>query len=205
MGNNSVKRCAERKTKRGRERERKEGNEEEEEEEFLLHCHFISFLLDSRAKMSWAGDWMCGACQHMNFKKRELCQRCGFSKYGDHDQAAAMVSTYAYNTGNNNNNRAEEVLAGDWYCQAFNCVAHNYASRTTCFRCHAQKPDIYTNSVINGDDTMMSCAGHGSEVALPGWKSGDWICTRPGCGLHNYACRTECYQCKMPRDYGGMH
>ncbi|KAJ6435283.1 hypothetical protein OIU84_000467 [Salix udensis] len=26
------------------------------------------------------GDWMCSACQHLNFKKREMCQLCGYPK-----------------------------------------------------------------------------------------------------------------------------
>lgn len=152
--------------------------------------------------MSCAGDWMCGVCQHMNFKKRELCQRCGFSKYSDQGQVD-MASTYVHsisNNNNNSNNRVAEVLPGDWYCPIFSCKAHNYASRTNCFSCRAPKPYIYADGAIYGDNAMMSYGGHGSEVSPPGWKTGDWICTRPGCGLHNYACRTECYKCKMPRD-----
>lgn len=96
--------------------------------------------------MNWSGgDWMCGVCEHVNFKKREACQRCGYPKYGGPDP-----TTYEYI-----NAKTDEVLAGDWYC---NCGAHNYASRSTCYRCNAYKShDI---------------------GALPGWKSGDWICTR---------------------------
>ncbi|KMT02921.1 hypothetical protein BVRB_8g194970 [Beta vulgaris subsp. vulgaris] len=148
--------------------------------------------------MSWAGDWMCGACQHINFKKREACQRCGFSKYGGQVEASA----YGYN---NNTNRTE-VLAGDWYCQAMNCGAHNYASRTSCFRCGAQKPESALGC-CGATNVISSSGGYGSETEanLPGWKTGDWICTRPGCAVHNYACRMECFKCKTPRDLGGMY
>ncbi|CAN4096413.1 unnamed protein product [Withania somnifera] len=55
--------------------------------------------------MSRDGDWMCAACQHVNFKKRDACQRCSY------------------------------VLAGDWYCRAMNCGSHNYASRSSCYLC----------------------------------------------------------------------
>ncbi|KAE8714184.1 Zinc finger family protein, putative isoform 1 [Hibiscus syriacus] len=97
--------------------------------------------------MSRTGDWMCAACQHQNFKKREACQRCAYPKYGGPD-----VSTYLYNR--------TEILAGD---------------------------------------CMM-----GSESRVPpGWKTGDWMCTRYGCGVHNYASRIECFRCKTPRDFGG--
>lgn len=70
---------------------------------------------------SWgSGDWMCGACQHLNFKKREQCQRCEYPKYGGPDP-----STHVFKG---------EALAGDWYCH---CGAHNYASRAQCFVCAA--------------------------------------------------------------------
>ncbi|XP_038890693.1 zinc finger Ran-binding domain-containing protein 2-like [Benincasa hispida] len=122
--------------------------------------------------MNWSGgDWMCGVCEHVNFKKREACQRCGYPKYGGPDPSA--YDQYIHS-------KTDEVLAGDWYC---NCGAHNYASRSTCYRCNAYKTlDV---------------------GALPGWKSGDWICTRIGCETHNYASRMECYKCKAPRDFGG--
>ncbi|XP_039166372.1 uncharacterized RNA-binding protein C17H9.04c [Eucalyptus grandis] len=130
--------------------------------------------------MSWSGgDWLCGACQHQNFKKREACQRCGYPKFGGPD-----VSTYLmYNR--------TEVLAGDWYCNAMNCGAHNYASRSNCYRCGTLK-----------NDYVGSCGeGYAPETGgPPGWKAGDWICNRYGCGVHNYASRTECYKCKTPRD-----
>lgn len=110
-------------------------------------------------RMSWAGgDWMCGACQHLNFKKRDSCQRCGYPKFGGPDP-----STYGCNR--------TEVLAGDWYC---NCGTHNYASRSNCFRCSASK-----NDYRSGYNMMPSAAAYGSDgSAPPGWKSGDWMCNR---------------------------
>ncbi|XAR66926.1 hypothetical protein NMG60_11013308 [Bertholletia excelsa] len=127
--------------------------------------------------MSRDGDWMCGRCQYLNFKKWDNCQRCGCSKFG----GGADISSYGI--------RRTEVLAGDWYCTATNCGAHNYASRTSCFRCNASRNDccgyLYDNSSVP-----------------PGWKAGDWVCSSYGCGLHNYASRTECYKCGTPRDYG---
>ncbi|CAH1432860.1 unnamed protein product [Lactuca virosa] len=64
------------------------------------------------------GDWMCGACQHINFKKRDACQRCQCPKFA----TPAEMSNYGIDR--------TEVLAGDWYCSTFNCGSHNYASRT---------------------------------------------------------------------------
>ncbi|GMH04500.1 hypothetical protein Nepgr_006340 [Nepenthes gracilis] len=136
--------------------------------------------------MSSPGDWMCAACQHMNFKKRDSCQKCGFPKFG----SQADVAAYAHNR--------TEVLAGDWYCQAMNCGAHNFASRTSCYRCGALKSDY----VGGYGGHMVASGGFGSENLIPGWKTGDWICSRPGCGVHNFASRIECFKCKMQRDLG---
>ncbi|KAM6553525.1 hypothetical protein CsatB_014287 [Cannabis sativa] len=135
--------------------------------------------------MSWtgSGDWMCGACQHVNFKKRDQCQRCQYPKYGGPDP-----STYCYN------NRTE-VLAGDWFC---NCGSHNYASRSQCFRCGSIKNDYGGGYGAQ----MMTAYGSDNSSAPPGWKSGDWFCSRVGCGEHNYASRTICHKCKTQRDYG---
>ncbi|PSS20912.1 Zinc finger Ran-binding domain-containing protein [Actinidia chinensis var. chinensis] len=119
------------------------------------------------------GDWMCSSCQHLNFKKRDLCQRCRCPKFG----VGTDVS------------RTEVDLAGDWYCNAMNCGAHNYASRTSCYRC--------------GTPYGLCSGGAVVEGGLPGWKSGDWICNRLGCGVHNYACRVECFKCKTPRNFDG--
>ncbi|TYI48314.1 hypothetical protein E1A91_D13G239200v1 [Gossypium mustelinum] len=132
------------------------------------------------------GDWMCGACQHQNFKKREACQRCGYPKYGGPD-----VSTYLYNNSYN----SAEVLAGDWYCSAMNCGVVNYASRTNCYRCGSLKNDFV------GNYNTMGCDG----TVPPGWKTGDWNCTRYGCGVHNYASRIECFKCKTPRNFGNIY
>lgn len=106
------------------------------------------------------GDWMCGACQHINFKKREACQRCGCPKYA----TEAEVSAYAAH-------KTEVMQAGDWYCGGMNCGAHNYASRTTCYRCGAAKEYCGYGAGI------MASAGY-AHAAIPGWKTGDWICTR---------------------------
>ncbi|CAA2952756.1 zinc finger Ran-binding domain-containing 2-like [Olea europaea subsp. europaea] len=134
-----------------------------------------------------SGDWMCAACQHVNFKKRESCQRCSCPKYA----SEADVSAYGTNR--------TEVLAGDWYCGTLNCGSHNYASRTSCYRCGASR------DYCGYGAGMVAPAGDAYDASvLPGWKTGDWICSRLGCGVHNYASRMECYKCKTPKDFGAM-
>ncbi|MED6113529.1 hypothetical protein PIB30_071653 [Stylosanthes scabra] len=128
---------------------------------FLVISHYRGTY--QTGKMSWSGgDWMCGACQHINFKKREACQNCGYPKFGGPDP-----STYRYHR--------TEALAGDWFCTGMNCGAHNYASRSNCYRCGAFKDDY--SSGYGGN--MGGSGGYGSDCSFPpGWKSGDWLCPR---------------------------
>lgn len=109
------------------------------------------------------GDWMCSSCQHMNFKKRDSCQRCRCPKFGG---SPTDVSSCGINR--------TEVLAGDWYCNTINCGAHNYASRTSCYMCGATKENDYCG--YGGG--MVAAADICDGSVLPGWKSGDWICSR---------------------------
>ncbi|GJW58997.1 zinc finger, RanBP2-type containing protein [Tanacetum coccineum] len=107
-----------------------------------------------------SGDWMCASCQHLNFKKRDACQRCHCPKFATPDE----VSAYGMNR--------TEVLAGDWYCATFNCGTHNYASRTACYRCGAFKD--YSAMMT---PSTAPCYGYDASV-VPGWKTGDWLCNR---------------------------
>ncbi|KAL9154360.1 hypothetical protein ABFS82_10G109100 [Erythranthe guttata] len=133
--------------------------------------------------MSRQGDWLCGACQHLNFQKRETCQRCCCPKYATATDMSSYANTFILMQ------KTEIILqAGDWYCS---CGAHNYASRTNCYTCFAFK----------------DYSGYGAAYtydAIPGWKTGDWICSRLGCGMHNYASRMECFKCQTPKDFGKL-
>ncbi|KAK1413945.1 hypothetical protein QVD17_29682 [Tagetes erecta] len=158
---------------------------------YLFFCYFASLILDYnithsqgyktyiKIKKMSSGDWMCAACQHLNFKKRDACQRCHCPKFASPDE----VSYYGMNK--------TEILAGDWYCPTFNCGTHNYASRAACYICGALRDYSAVMAATN--------AYAYDATVVPGWKTGDWICIRLGCGLHNYASRIECYKCKAPR------
>ncbi|XP_057434498.1 uncharacterized protein LOC130727397 [Lotus japonicus] len=164
--------------------------------------------------MSRPGDWNCRTCSHLNFQRRESCQRCGEPRAGaggDYGGAFGSgggdysggfgggrggSSSFGFTTG-------PDVRPGDWYCNVGNCGAHNFASRSGCFKCGAPKED----SSSGGYDMMRSYGGGGGSFggtsARPGWKSGDWICSRSGCNEHNFANRMECYRCSAPRDSNG--
>ncbi|KAK9130746.1 hypothetical protein Sjap_011233 [Stephania japonica] len=133
--------------------------------------------------MSRPGDWNCRMCQHLNFSWRDSCHRCGNSRYseiGDYGISSTFSSSIP--------------LPGDWFCSAKNCGALNYASKTNCFKCGMVKDES-----ASGSEGIMQYST--ACIGLPGWRPGDWMCTRPGCNEHNYASRMECFRCSTPREY----
>ncbi|GAV65989.1 zf-RanBP domain-containing protein [Cephalotus follicularis] len=150
--------------------------------------------------MNRPGDWNCRSCQHLNFQRRDSCQRCGDPKSGD-------FGIFSVRAGSSFGFTGSDVRPGDWYCTAGNCGAHNFASRSSCFKCGAFKDNI-DNSGGGAFDFDMSrirglgfSGGGGGGGGRSGWKSGDWICTRSGCNEHNFASRMECFRCNAPRDF----
>ncbi|MBA0691063.1 hypothetical protein Goari_008711, partial [Gossypium aridum] len=114
------------------------------------------------------GDWNCRSCQHLNFQRRDSCQRCGEFRSGDHFGSyggGRGGSSLGFTTGS-------DVRPGDWYCTAGNCGTHNFASRSSCFKCGAFKDDPAGG--FDSDVPRSRGFGGGNRS---GWKSGDWICT----------------------------
>ncbi|XP_059461182.1 uncharacterized protein LOC132190263 [Corylus avellana] len=154
--------------------------------------------------MSRPGDWNCRSCNHLNFQRRDSCQRCGEprpserSDYGSFGGGRGSSPSFgSFSTG-------PDVRPGDWYCNINNCGAHNFASRSNCFKCGASKDDSPGGGGYEGDMSRIRGFGFGSgSSSRSNWKSGDWICTRSGCNEHNFASRMECYRCNAPRDSGG--
>ncbi|KAJ4707924.1 Zinc finger (Ran-binding) family protein [Melia azedarach] len=151
--------------------------------------------------MSRPGDWNCRSCNHLNFQRRDSCQRCGEPRPGDYGNFGGRGSSpFGFSTG-------PDVRPGDWYCTVGNCGAHNFANRSSCFKCGASKDDSAGGFVEGGDMPRMRGFGFGSggSSSRSGWKSGDWICTRSGCNEHNFAIRMQCFRCNAPRDSGNKY
>ncbi|KAF5726917.1 zinc finger family protein [Tripterygium wilfordii] len=148
--------------------------------------------------MSRPGDWNCRSCQHLNFQRRDSCQRCGDTRSG------VDFGAFGGRGGSSLGFTGSDVRPGDWYCTAGNCGAHNFASRSSCFKCGVYKLE---DSGASFDYDLSRSRGYGSGAAVAGgnnnrsgWKSGDWICPRSGCNEHNFASRMECFRCNAPRD-----
>ncbi|BBM98445.1 hypothetical protein MPTK1_1g13610 [Marchantia polymorpha subsp. ruderalis] len=199
------------------------------------------------------GDWNCPSCQHLNFSRRDTCQRCsdarpgggmggvgradGGGDYGSYGSRGG--GSYGFGSGYGSGGGGggdygrsyggsfgfgassdSGVRPGDWYCPASGCGAHNFASRSNCFKCGVFKEESASGGVGLsqgydggsrgsrgsfgfGSSYSAGGAGPGAGVgARQGWKSGDWICGRSGCNEHNFASRMECYRCNAPRESG---
>ncbi|KAI4380950.1 hypothetical protein MLD38_007077 [Melastoma candidum] len=161
--------------------------------------------------MNRPGDWTCRSCHRMNFQRRESCQRCGGPRtmervggggggdflnfVGRPPAIVAPPSPFRMTVPG--------VRPGDWYCAIGNCGTHNFANRTTCFRCGALREEVNTEGGAFESEVhqwMGTGMGGGVSNNRPGWRAGDWICTRLGCNEHNFANRTECFRCNAPRD-----
>ncbi|KAK8491145.1 hypothetical protein V6N11_037914 [Hibiscus sabdariffa] len=88
--------------------------------------------------MNRPGDWNCRSCQHLNFQRRDSCQRCGEPRSGGE---RGDYGSFGGRGGSSLGFTGPDVRPGDWYCTVGNCGAHNFASRSSCFKCGAAKDE----------------------------------------------------------------
>ncbi|XP_009129959.1 uncharacterized RNA-binding protein C17H9.04c-like [Brassica rapa] len=163
--------------------------------------------------MNRPGDWNCLSCSHLNFQRRESCQRCreprprSITDLVSGFASRPISNAFAFNTG-------PDVRPGDWYCNLGNCGTHNFASRSSCFKCGAAKDESSRSAAALATGFMdlsdgprrglfgfgSTSSGGGGGMGRSSWKSGDWICPRSGCNEHNFASRSECFRCNAPKE-----
>jgi len=80
---------------------------------------------------------------------------------------------------------------GDWDCPQ--CSGHNFATRTTCFKCNIPKPENRPAPSVN----QGRGEGGGRRVAITR-RPGDWNCHE--CNAHNFSRNTSCFKCKIPKE-----
>ncbi|KAI9143226.1 ribonuclease H-like domain-containing protein [Paraphysoderma sedebokerense] len=148
------------------------------------------------------GDWLCpnAQCQFQNFASRTMCLRCGTTNQsvtiqsvytsGHHPMShPTMYPPTPYNPFmqapmQNQPLPAAPFRSGDWYCSC--CATHNFASRHICIRCQVAQPNT-PNIAPSG---LTGMAGQPKKML-----AGDWICSTPSCGYHNFARRRNCAKC----------
>jgi len=134
------------------------------------------------------GEWNCAECNSKNFARRTECFRCKVAKpddgTGNNEQGSA-------NRGNRDN--SDQLKDGEWNCAE--CNSKNFSRRTECFRCKVPKPDDGTGNNEQGS------ANRGNRDNSDQLKDGEWNCAE--CNSKNFARRTECFRCKVPKPDDG--
>ena len=133
------------------------------------------------------GDWTCPGCSAHNFASRSVCFKCKNAKPG------GGGGSLGGSAGGDFSTKAPEPAGGpaggnfrpgDWICSG--CRAHNFASRSACFKCKQRK--------AGGEGGGSAPAASGGGVAQPeNFRSGDWMCQN--CRAHNFASRAACFKC----------
>eukprot|EP01010_Urceolus_cornutus_P000934 NODE_1444_length_913_cov_267.218750_g1115_i0.p1 GENE.NODE_1444_length_913_cov_267.218750_g1115_i0~~NODE_1444_length_913_cov_267.218750_g1115_i0.p1 ORF type:complete len:272 (+),score=52.27 NODE_1444_length_913_cov_267.218750_g1115_i0:52-816(+) len=100
-------------------------------------------------------------------------------------------------------NLLNPIAPGDWKCAR--CANVNFARRTQCNKCQVPKEGNTTN-----DAQTVHPAGLGAAYSLPNPTgeagkilAGDWFCPNADCNNMNFARRTHCNRCSMPKPAGG--
>lgn len=136
------------------------------------------------------GDWLCGACNAMNFGWRTECYQCA-SPRADAAIGSGAGSDWSQAAASHNN----------WFCPQ--CQASNFRTRNTCWQCGTANADAGGWSA--GEATpkferegFQDGDAKPAEGAMNAWKKADdWACAK--CFAKNFKNRTECYKCGAPR------
>jgi len=161
------------------------------------------------------GDWMCPACNNHNYADKFMCNRCRAPR-------PAGLGPVPVGSGKQ---PAREMRPGDWICPR--CSNHNFADKIACNKCMwgagmglqpahgmtAAQASGYNNA-IPAHTAAQAAAQAAANQVVRNWarntilgtaqgpkpvnmRPGDWICR--ACNNHNYADKTECNRCKMPK------
>lgn len=152
---------------------------------------------------------------NLNYASRVVCNRCGTppSIGGSPQVSQQLASMAAWGMGGVGGMAGMNAMMGamgggknnarpgDWICPS--CNNHNYASRTSCNRCQAFKPEnaqAPAQANLFGSNYSLPGAGQSSVGKM---RPGDWLC--PACNNHNYASRAKCNRCQAskPESAGG--
>ena len=137
------------------------------------------------------GDWTCPGCHAHNFASRSVCFKCKNAKAGGSGGGGGSV----HGADSFGGGKAPEPAGGpsagnfrpgDWICTG--CRAHNFASRSACFKCKQRKAGGAAEAAGGGGGS-----GGSGGAAPENFRSGDWMCNN--CRAHNFASRAACFKC----------
>ncbi|CAE8638214.1 unnamed protein product [Polarella glacialis] len=90
---------------------------------------------------------------------------------------------------------------GNWMCPS--CNNDNFPMRTSCNRCKLPKMGGGMGMQAMGMQGMPGMMMPGMMPMMMGMpannmRPGDWMC--PACDAHNYASKTNCHKCQIPKE-----
>lgn len=115
---------------------------------------------------------------------------CGMAQQGSYGMAQNF---------NASQNRSAPYSAGatgdgNWTCPS--CSNINFPMRTACNRCKLPKGSMGMQGMPQMQMQMPAMmAGMGMPANM---RQGDWLC--PACTAHNYADKTHCHKCAVPKE-----
>ncbi|KAF7722456.1 hypothetical protein EC973_003121 [Apophysomyces ossiformis] len=88
------------------------------------------------------GDWICPnhSCSFHNYASRNQCMKCGSYRPSGGGGHSAQPAPPMAGPGAGYGRPPITFRPGDWYCPNPTCGFQNFASRSTCFRCHTPNP-----------------------------------------------------------------
>jgi len=152
-----------------------------------------------RGQIKKPGDWICKACNELNFAKRQECHKCEAPREkrdGDWNcpKCGDLVFSFRDKCNQCSAPKPEELgpvvernweeadsqtrKDGDWDCS---CGCMNFARRNSCFKCGEARSD-------DGQNFGQTR------------KPGDWNCS--SCSVMNFARRNQCFKCGVNRRGG---
>lgn len=157
--------------------------------------------MDSTNLRRHAGDWTCPNCGARVFVRYMRCYKCQCPKPVHQPVPPAPVSTAAPVPVSTAPTTADP--ASIWVCQVGDCSAHNYQSRSACFRCHTPRGQTLPgpleywscpHCLLNNLKHRNKCFRCQSDKpGLFSKRPGDWVC--PQCSANVYSTRAACYRC----------
>mmetsp|Transcript_17621 Transcript_17621/g.28515 ORF Transcript_17621/g.28515 Transcript_17621/m.28515 type:complete len:386 (+) Transcript_17621:214-1371(+) len=148
------------------------------------------------------GDWTCPECRANVFASRNECYKCRTPKPPGAGESQPPYSGHTpYNGGYHvppmGQGPPNGFRAGDWLCPSPQCSAHNYASRTTCFRCNGPRgPPAPMGGGGYPPQQFAPYGGNQYQRRPPAERPGDWKCS---CGANCFASRDRCFKCNAPK------
>ena len=150
------------------------------------------------------GDWECPQCQNLNFSFRIACKRCNCARPGHEATADGGVGQgnlgggVPMAMGMPPPHRAPQAREGDWTCPNIACANLNFAFRTACKQCQMPKDSSALPALPS-----QAAVGGGMQRPMYNPRPGDWPCPNPTCQANNFASRSQCHKCGLPKPGGG--